>query len=195
MPQNSPDTAAAPISKWRAFCRNRRAKVSLVLLLTMLTLSLLADVLANDKPLLAKYRGEFYFPLFKTYTDLDFGGDFPTPADYGDPYLRKNIEDNGWMLMPPIPFSFNTVDMEMNEPTPSAPSRRHWLGTDDEGRDILARILYGLRLSMAFAFLLTFFSSLIGVAAGAVQGYFGGRLDILMQRFIEIWESLPQLFI
>ena len=155
MPQNSPDTAAAPISKWRAFCRNRRAKVSLVLLLTMLTLSLLADVLANDKPLLAKYRGEFYFPLFKTYTDLDFGGDFPTPADYGDPYLRKNIEDNGWMLMPPIPFSFNTVDMEMNEPTPSAPSRRHWLGTDDEGRDILARILYGLRLSMAFAFLLT----------------------------------------
>ena len=86
----------------------------------MLTLSLLADVLANDKPLLAKYRGEFYFPLFKTYTDLDFGGDFPTPADYGDPYLRKNIEDNGWMLMPPIPFSFNTVDMEMNEPTPSA---------------------------------------------------------------------------
>ena len=109
MPQNSPDTAAAPISKWRAFCRNRRAKVSLVLLLIMLTLSLLADVLANDKPLLAKYRGEFYFPLFKTYTDLDFGGDFPTPADYGDPYLRKNIEDNGWMLMPPIPFSFNTV--------------------------------------------------------------------------------------
>ena len=133
---------------------------------------------------------------------LDPIGDAPggqpyslTPADYGDPYLRKNIEDNGWMLMPPIPFSFNTVDMEMNEPTPSAPSRRHWLGTDDEGRDILARILYGLRLSMAFAFLLTFFSSLIGVAAGAVQGYFGGRLDILMQRFIEIWESLPQLFI
>ena len=160
-----------------------------------MVLSLFADVLANDKPLLVRYDGKWYFPLVVTYTDLDFGGDFPTPADYADPYIRNNIEQNGWMLMPPVPFSFNTVDMEMDEPTPAAPSKRHWLGTDDEGRDIVARILYGLRLSLAFAFLLTLISSAVGIAAGAVQGYFGGKLDIFMQRFIEIWESLPQLFI
>ncbi len=160
-----------------------------------MVLSLFADVLANDKPLLVRYDGKWYFPLVATYTDLDFGGDFPTPADYADPYIRNNIEQNGWMLMPPVPFSFNTVDMEMDEPTPAAPSKRHWLGTDDEGRDIVARILYGLRLSLAFAFLLTLISSAVGIAAGAVQGYFGGKLDIFMQRFIEIWESLPQLFI
>ena len=160
-----------------------------------MVLSLFADVLANDKPLLVRYDGKWYFPLVATYTDLDFGGDFPTPADYADPYIRNNIEQNGWMLMPPVPFSFNTVDMEMDEPTPAAPSKRHWLGTDDEGRDIVARILYGLRLSLAFAFLLTLISSAVGITAGAVQGYFGGKLDIFMQRFIEIWESLPQLFI
>ncbi len=195
MRQNNQSGAGVSISKWRVFCCNRRAKISLIVFLAILAISMMANILANDKPLLVKYRGEFYFPLLKTYTDLDFGGDFPTPADYADPYLRQNIENNGWLFMPPIPFSFNTIDMEMDKPTPAAPSRRHWLGTDDEGRDILARILYGLRLSMVFAFLLTFFSSLIGIAAGAIQGYFGGKPDILMQRFIEIWDSLPQLFI
>ena len=183
------------LQKWHIFCQNKRAKISLFLLLFLVVLSLFADVLANDKPLLVRYDGKWYFPLVATYTDLDFGGDFPTPADYADPYIRNNIEQNGWMLMPPVPFSFNTVDMEMDEPTPAAPSKRHWLGTDDEGRDIVARILYGLRLSLAFAFLLTLISSAVGITAGAVQGYFGGKLDIFMQRFIEIWESLPQLFI
>ena len=154
-----------------------------------------AEFLANDKPLLIKYNGNFYFPLFQTYTDAEFGGDFPTPADYTDPYIKQNIKQNGWMLMPIIPYSFNTVDMEMNTPTPAAPNSKHWLGTDDEGRDIVARLLYGTRLSLIFAFVLTFVSSVIGILAGAVQGYFGGKLDIFMQRFIEIWESLPQLFI
>lgn len=177
------------------FCRNRRAVWALYFLIITFVLSLFSEILANDKPLIVKYNGNLFFPLIKEYTDADFGGDFPTPADYGDPYIRNNIEQNGWMIMPLIPFSFNTVDMEMNVPTPAAPSSRHWLGTDDEGRDIVARLLYGLRLSIIFAFVLTFISSVIGILAGAVQGYFGGKLDIIMQRFIEIWESLPQLFI
>lgn len=158
-------------------------------------LSFFAEFIANDRPLIVSYKGSFYFPVFKTYTDAEFGGDFPTPADYKDEFIAGNIKSNGWMLMPPIPFSFNTVDFMMKEPTPAAPGAVHWLGTDDEGRDILARLLYGVRLSVVFAFVLTFFSSLIGIAAGAVQGYFGGKVDIVMQRFIEIWDSLPQLFI
>ncbi len=177
------------------FCRNKRAVWALYLLIITFILSLFAEVLANDKPLLVNYKGDFFFPLLKEYTDADFGGDFPTPADYTDPYIRNNIAQHGWLIMPIIPFSFNTVDMEMDAPTPAAPSARHWLGTDDEGRDIVARLLYGLRLSIVFAFILTFVSSVIGILAGAVQGYFGGKLDIIMQRFIEIWESLPQLFI
>lgn len=158
-------------------------------------LSFFAEFIANDRPLIVSYKGSLYFPVFKTYTDAEFGGDFPTPADYKDEFIAGNIKSNGWMLMPPIPFSFNTVDFMMKEPTPAAPGAVHWLGTDDEGRDILARLLYGVRLSVVFAFVLTFFSSLIGIAAGAVQGYFGGKVDIVMQRFIEIWDSLPQLFI
>lgn len=158
-------------------------------------LSFFAEFIANDRPLIVSYKGSLYFPVFKTYTDAEFGGDFPTPADYKDEFIAGNIKNNGWMLMPPIPFSFNTVDFMMKEPTPAAPGAVHWLGTDDEGRDILARLLYGVRLSVVFAFVLTFFSSLIGIAAGAVQGYFGGKVDIVMQRFIEIWDSLPQLFI
>ena len=150
MPQNKQTTAAGAASKIRIFRKNRRAWFSLWILAGLLVLSLLAEFLANDRPLLVKYKGEWYFPLFNTYLDRDFGGDFPTPADYADPYIRKNIEQNGWMLMPIIPYSFNTVDMEMDQPTPAAPSARHWLGTDDEGRDILARILYGLRLSPGF---------------------------------------------
>lgn len=142
-----------------------------------------------------KYDGKLYFPVFAEYTEQEFGGDFPTPADYRDEFVRQNIEKNGWMIMPPVPFSFNTVDYDLTTPTPAPPSSRHWLGTDDEGRDILARILYGIRLSVVFAFLLTMVSSLIGISAGAVQGYFGGKTDIFMQRFMEIWESLPQLFI
>ncbi len=181
--------------RWRAFLQNKRAAYSAVVFLLCFVVSLFSELIANDKPLILKYKDEFYFPLFSAYTDADFGGDFPTPADYRDPLIRSNIQAEGWMLMPIIPFSFNTVDYEMLTPTPAPPSIRHWLGTDDEGRDIAARILYGLRLSVIFAFILTFISSVIGIIAGAVQGYFGGKIDIFLQRFMEIWEALPQLFI
>ncbi len=160
-----------------------------------MVLSLFSEFIANDSPLIVSYKNKLYFPIFQTYTDADFGGDFPTPADYKDEFIISNIENNGWMIMPIIPFSFNTIDFLMKTPTPAPPSKQHWLGTDDEGRDILARILYGIRLSVAFAFVLTIVSSIIGIIAGAIQGYFGGKTDIIMQRFIEIWESLPQLFI
>ena len=160
-----------------------------------MVLSLFSEFIANDSPLIVSYKNKLYFPIFQTYTDADFGGDFPTPADYKDEFIISNIENNGWMIMPIIPFSFNTVDFLMKTPTPAPPSKQHWLGTDDEGRDIFARILYGIRLSVAFAFVLTIVSSIIGIIAGAIQGYFGGKTDIIMQRFIEIWESLPQLFI
>ena len=161
----------------------------------MLFLSLIAEFIANDKPVLMKYQGEYLFPIFKVYTDARFGGDFPTEANYKDEFIRKNIEAEGYMIMPLIPFSYNTVDYELNEPFPAAPSKRHWLGTDEEGRDIVARLLYGIRLSFAFAVLLTLLSSLIGVFVGAVQGYFGGKTDIILQRIIEIWDSMPQMFI
>lgn len=177
------------------FKQNKRAYYSALLFAVIMVLSLFSEFIANDNPLIVSYKNKLYFPIFQTYTDADFGGDFPTPADYKDEFIINNIKNNGWMIMPIIPFSFNTVDFFMKTPTPAPPSKQHWLGTDDEGRDILARILYGIRLSVAFAFVLTVFSSIIGIIAGAVQGYFGGKTDIIMQRFIEIWESLPQLFI
>ena len=178
-----------------SFAKNRRAMAAAVLFLSIFIVSLFSEFLANDKPLVIKYKNEFYFPIFKTYTDEFWGGDFPTPADYKDPYIIQKIKQDGWMVMPLIPFSYNTVDYEIDTPAPSAPDKRHWLGTDDEGRDIAARILYGIRLSVVFAFLLTLCSSIIGIVVGAIQGYFGGKTDIILQRFIEIWESLPQLFI
>ena len=187
----------SPLAQRRAgaFCKNKRALFSLVVFLFVFVLTLFAEFIANDKPLAVYYKNQLYFPILQEYTDKDFGGDFPTPADYRDKYTVENINKNGWMIMPLIPFSFNTVDYEMDTPAPAAPSLRHWLGTDEEGRDVAARIMYGLRLSVVFAFMLTFLSSVIGIAAGAVQGYFGGKVDILMQRLMEIWESLPQLFI
>lgn len=177
------------------FKRNKRALISFYIFLFLFIISLLSELLANDKPLLLKYKNNFYFPVFNTYTDQEFGGDFPTPADYKDPFIINNIQENGWLIMPIIPFSFNTVDYDINVPTPSAPDSKHWLGTDDEGRDILARILYGFRLSVIFSFLLTFISSVIGIITGAIQGYFGGKIDLIFQRVMEIWETLPQLFI
>lgn len=177
------------------FKKNKRAYYALILFAIMFILSLFAEWIANDKPLILKYKNELYFPIVKEYTDLDFGGDFPTPADYKDPLIVENIQKNGWALYPLIPFSFNTVDYNLRVPTPSAPTVKHWLGTDDEGRDILARILYGIRLSILFAVLLVSLSSFIGIATGALQGYFGGKLDMLMQRFLEIWDSMPQLFV
>ena len=136
----------------RAFAANRRALTALVVFVAVFVLTLFAELIANDRPLLLKYNGKLYFPVLFEYTEQEFGGDFPTPADYRDEFVRQNIEKSGWMIMPPVPFSFNTVDYDLTTPTPAPPSSRHWLGTDDEGRDILARILYGIRLSVVFCF-------------------------------------------
>lgn len=181
--------------KLQAFWHNSRARWSFFILGAVIILSLFAEVIANDRPLVVRYDGQWRFPIFCDYMETDFGGDFPTLADYKDPLIVKNIKDKGWMVFPLIPYSFNSVDYELDIPTPSAPDSRHWLGTDDEGRDVLVRILYGLRLSLLFAFILTLLSSFIGILVGAVQGYMGGKTDIIMQRFLEIWEALPQLFI
>ena len=177
------------------FKKNKRAYCSFLLLIFIFVLSLFSELISNDKPLIVKYKNELYFPVFHNYSDEFWGGDFPTATNYSDSLIQNNIKQNGWLIMPPIPYSFNTVDYYLDSATPSAPSKKHWLGTDEEGRDVLARILYGIRLSLIFALVLTFISSAIGIFVGAVQGYFGGKTDIILQRFIEIWDSLPQLFI
>lgn len=177
------------------FKKNKRAYCSFLLLIFIFVLSLFSELISNDKPLIVKYKNELYFPVFHNYSDEFWGGDFPTAANYSDSLIQNNIKQNGWLIMPPIPYSFNTVDYYLDSATPSAPSKKHWLGTDEEGRDVFARILYGIRLSLIFALILTFISSAIGIFVGAVQGYFGGKTDIILQRFIEIWDSLPQLFI
>lgn len=182
-------------NKIQVFKKNKRALISIWLLGIIFVLSLFSGLIANDKPLIVKYKNELYFPILHNYSDAFWGGDFPTAADYRDNLIQSNIKQNGWMIMPPIPYSFNTVDYYLDSATPSAPDKKHWLGTDEEGRDVLARILYGIRLSLIFAILLTLISSVIGIFIGAVQGYFGGKTDIVLQRFIEIWDSLPQLFI
>lgn len=181
--------------KIQIFLKNGRAKYSLILFVSIFFLSLISELIANDKPLIVKYKNNFYFPIFTEYTDAFWGGDFPTVADYNDKLIRENIAQNGWMIKPIIPYSFNTVDYYLSRATPSAPDKKHWLGTDEEGRDIVARLLYGIRLSVIFAFLLTAVSSVLGIIIGALQGYFGGKIDLIFQRFIEIWDSLPQLFI
>ena len=186
---------ASLVQKWKVFSKNRRAFWSLLILSTIFCLSLFAEMIANEHPLLVKYQDNYYFPIIKTYSEQIFGGDFPTPADYRDPYIKEQIESNGWMLFPILPYSFNTVDYNLKTPTPSAPTSKHWLGTDDEGRDIVVRILYGLRLSIVFAMILTSISSALGIVSGAIQGYFGGKVDLFFQRFLEIWEALPQLFV
>ncbi|MBR2273218.1 MAG: ABC transporter permease [Alphaproteobacteria bacterium] len=177
------------------YVRNKRAKTALLVLGFVLLLSLFAEIIANDKPILLKYQGEYFFPIAKVYTDARFGGDFPTEANYKDSLIVQNIQKQGYMVMPLIKFSYNTVDYELNQPFPAPPSWRHPLGTDEEGRDIVARLLYGIRLSFVFALVLTFVSSVIGIFIGAVQGYFGGKIDIILQRFIEIWDSMPQMFV
>ncbi len=181
--------------KYFLFKKNKRAYVAFLLFMFVFFVSLCSEFISNDKPLIVKYKNKFYFPLAVSYTDEFFGGDFPTQADYRDAVTKQNIQANGWLIMPPIPYSYNTVDYELTHATPSAPDAQHLLGTDEEGRDVLARILYGIRLSVIFAFLLTAVSSFIGIMIGAVQGYFGGKTDLILQRFIEIWDSLPQLFI
>ena len=183
------------LRRWIQFRANRRGWWSLWLFLLLFGLSLGAEFIANDRPLLVKYQGSLYFPVVKEYAETDFGGVFPSEANYRDPFLADLINRNGWMLWPPVRFSHDTVNYNLPVPAPAPPSAENWLGTDDQGRDVVARLIYGLRISVLFGLLLTLTSSVIGVAAGAVQGYFGGRVDLFFQRFLEIWGGLPQLFI
>lgn len=184
-----------PIGRRRlqSFRANKRGFWSLWIFLTLFVISLFAEFIANDRPLLVKYDGSFYVPVVKRYAETTFGGEFEAEADYTDPFVQELIEEKGWMLWPLIPFSYDFHDFEVVGP--SSPDARHWLGTDDQARDVVARVIYGFRLSVLFALCLTILSSIIGVTAGAVQGYFGGWTDLLFQRFIEIWEGLPILFI
>ena len=177
------------------YFKNKRAKAAFGALVVLLLLSFFSEIIANDKPIFLKYQGEYFFPIVHVYTDARFGGDFPTEANYKDTLIKNNIEENGFMFMPLIEFSYNTVDYELNEPFPAAPSWRHPLGTDEEGRDVVARLLYGIRLSFLFTFLLTLISSALGIFIGATQGYFGGKVDLFLQRIIEIWDSMPQMFV
>ena len=187
----------SPLNRRRLenFKANRRGYWSLWIFLLLFAMALAAEFLANEKPLLIRYQGALHFPVVFTYLETDFGGEFALQADYHDPYMQTLIERDGWLLWPPVPYSYHTIDYDLPTPAPSPPSGRHWLGTDDQGRDVLARVLYGFRISVLFGLALTLLSSIIGVAAGAVQGYFGGLTDLLMQRFIEIWEGLPVLYL
>jgi len=181
--------------RWRNFCGNRRGFWSLWVFLILFFLTLFAEVLSNDKPLLVSFDGGYYFPVVKSYPETFWGGDFETEADYRDPYVRELISDKGWAVMPLIPYSYQTVNRGLEVPAPAPPSRDNWLGTDDQGRDVLARVIYGFRISVLFGLCLTVFSSVVGIAVGAVQGYFGGRVDLYGQRFLEIWSGMPVLYL
>ena len=179
------------------FRANRRGWWSFVIFSTLFVLSLGAEFIANDKPLAVEYRGDLYFPVLFFYPETAFGGDFETEAEYRDPFVQELIEidGEGWILWPLIPFSYDTINYDLDVPAPSPPSAENWLGTDDQGRDVAARLIYGFRISVLFGLLLTLFSSVIGVAAGAVQGYFGGWTDLIFQRIIEIWSGMPTLYL
>ena len=179
----------------RSFRANRRAFWSLWIFLFIFLGSLGAEFVANDRPLLVYFDGGLYAPVFKAYPETVFGGDFETEAVYRDPYVQDLIEAKGWMLWPPIPYSYKTINYDLPVPAPAPPSAENWLGTDDQGRDVLARIIYGVRLSILFGLTLTLGSSLIGVSVGALQGYYGGLTDLAGQRFMEIWSGMPGLFI
>ncbi|NNG04642.1 MAG: ABC transporter permease [Inquilinus sp.] len=187
----------SPINQRRLhnFTANRRAFWSLWVFLALFVLALAAEFIANDKPLLVRFDGEFYVPVFASYPETAFGGEFETEASYRDPFVVDLIEEKGWIVWPPIPFSYKTINYSLSQPAPSPPDSVNWLGTDDQGRDVAARVIYGFRISVLFGLILTGFSSLFGIAAGAAQGYFGGLLDLFFQRFMEIWSSMPTLYL
>ncbi|SEL47799.1 microcin C transport system permease protein [Kosakonia sacchari] len=181
--------------RWERFRHNRRGYWSLWIFLTIFVLSLFADLVANDRPLLVRYEEHWYVPLVKNYSESDFGGPLATAADYQDPWLKKQLEEHGWALWAPVRFGARSINYDTTTPFPSPPSAQNWLGTDANGGDVLARILYGTRISLLFGLMLTFFTSVIGIIAGALQGYYGGKIDLFGQRFIEVWSGLPTLFL
>ncbi|KAF0141905.1 MAG: microcin C transport system permease protein [Rhodospirillaceae bacterium] len=186
-----------PLSRrrWALFRANRCGFWAVWIFLALFGMSLLAELVANDRPWLVSFRGTLYVPIVVDYVETDFGGDFATRADFRDPYLYNLITADGWMLWPPIRYSHNTINDNLPVPAPAPPSADNWLGTDDRGRDVVARLVYAFRLSTGFGLVLTLVSSLIGVTVGAIQGYFGGWIDLLGQRFLEIWGGMPELFI
>lgn len=181
--------------RFQRFKAHKRGWYSLWVFLALFIFSLAAELVANDKPLLIKHAGQFYFPVLLNYSEQTFGGELPTEADYRDSYVIELIESDGWLVYPPIRFSYNTINYDLPSPAPSPPDATNWLGTDDQGRDVVARVIYGFRISVLFGLTLTIISSIIGVMAGAIQGYYGGWVDLTGQRFIEIWSSLPILFL
>jgi microcin C transport system permease protein len=179
----------------RNFRANRRGYWSLWIFLALFSVSLLAEVIANDRPLVIRYDGALYFPVVKAYPETTFGGAFPTETVYRDPAVIALIQEKGWLIWPPIPFRHDTINYDLPVPAPAPPSAVNWLGTDDQGRDLVARLIYGFRISVLFGLILTLASSVIGIAAGAVQGYFGGTVDLVFQRLIEIWSGMPRLYL
>lgn len=182
--------------RFERFKANRRGWWSLWLFLILFGLSLGAELIANDKPLAVRYDGHWYFPVLERYPETTFGGEFPLEANYKSPYIKELLAaKDGWTLWAPIPFSYQSINYDLKVPAPAPPSRENLLGTDDQGRDVLARVIYGFRISVLFALTLTILSSIIGVIAGALQGFYGGWVDLLGQRFLEVWSGLPVLYL
>ncbi|MHA3079091.1 ABC transporter permease [Acinetobacter sp. ANC 5502] len=176
------------------FRQNRLGFFCLIIFLIVFVLSSMAELIANDKPLLVRYQQHFYFPVLKSYPETTFGGVFGTEADYRDPAVQQMINTHGWQIWPIVHYSYQTPNLELAVPVPSPPTLENWLGTDDQGRDVFARLLYGLRVSLLFGFALTLFSAVVGILVGAIQGYYGGWVDLLGQRILEVWGGLPMLF-
>ncbi|MEQ3636934.1 ABC transporter permease [Alcanivorax sp.] len=181
--------------QWQAFRSNKRGYWALWIFVTLFVISLGAELIANEKPLLVSYDNEFYVPVFNTYPETTFGGFFESETNYRDPVVKDLINDKGWMLWPPVRYSYNTINYDLAVPAPAPPSAENWLGTDDQGRDVLAGLIYGFRISVLFGLVLTILSSIVGIIVGAIQGYYGGWLDLAGQRFLEIWSSMPTLYL
>ena len=184
------------MSRWSRFKSNRLGYWSLWIFSILFGFSLCAELIANDKPLVVRYEGQFYFPMIQNHPETVFGGDFATPTDFLDPDIKKNItQGSNWAIYPPIPYSFQTLNYFSKEPNPASPSLDNWLGTDDRGRDVLSRLIYGFRLSILFGIALTIVGVVVGVLTGALMGFFGGRFDLITQRIIEIWSARPELYL
>ncbi len=181
---------------WRRFKQHRLGYWSLIIFVVLFVLSLGAECISNDRPLVVKYHGNWYFPIVKAYPETTFGGDFPTPTDYLDPFIRDKFKEPGsFAIYPPNPYSYETLNYFSKEPNPAPPSAENWLGTDDRGRDVFARLLYGFRVSVLFGLALTLIGAIVGTFTGAMMGFFGGRFDLIAQRLLEVWSSLPELYL